>query len=368
MTKKPRMPRRDFIVVPLICIATLVLLIGIPELVAANTFYAHQVDSCLRPDPVLGDRALPNCKSRYKAGEGPWAENDYNECGYRSQESCLSKPPNTFRVALIGSSTSMGYLVPYNQTFATRTEKILTDTCGRNVEFQSMGGLGYQWRRLELRFDEALKLKPDLVVATLSPFDMRVPYDLHPVHPPAPHGLVGTIKDVVQTSSLWRAVLHYRADLPVTYLKFFLRDPTRSDYLRLPLDSFWQQQIAYTKTLVDDLAAKSRASDVPFLLVFVPMRAQAELLKYHADFPDLAPLALDEAVSKIAKDAGVPFMDFTPTLAAAKNMNPLYYALDDHVTGQGSVLLAKQLSQTIIAARYPGLQTCSPIQAASAAN
>ncbi len=367
MSEKRRIPGRDFIVLPLLCIATLVLLIGIPELLAENSFYAHQVDSCLRPDPVLGDRALPNCSSRSKAGEGPWAQNDYNECGYRSKQSCLTKPADTFRVALIGSSTSVGYLVPYEQTFATRTEKILTDTCRRNVDFQSMGGLGYQWRRLELRFDEALKLKPDLVVATLSPFDMRVPYDLHPVHSPPPQGIIGHIKDIMQTSSLWRAVLHYRADLPVTYLKFFLRDPGRSDYLRLPLNAFWQQQIGDTKTLVDDLAAKSRASHVPLLLVFVPMRAQAELLKHHAAFPDTAPLALDDAVSKIAHDAGVPFMDFTPTLAAAKDMNPLYYAIDDHVTGEGSALLAEQLSQAIVAAHYPGLQNCTPMDAASVA-
>ena len=368
MSDKRRFPRRDFVLLPLLCLATLVLLIGIPELIAERAFYAHQVDSCLRPDPVLGDRALPNCHARYKAGEGPWAENDYNECGYRSNESCLSKPADTFRVALLGSSTSMGYLVPYEQTFAARSEKILSDTCGRNVEFQSMGGLGYEWRRLELRFDESLKLQPDLVVATLSPFDMRVPFDLHRVVGPPPQGLIGQVKSIVQESALWRAVLHYRANLPVTYLRFFLRDTTRSDYLRLPFNDFWQQQLGYTKALIDHLAAKSRASKVPLLLVFVPMRSQAVLLKHHADFPDTAPLALDNAVRSFAHDAGVPFTDFTPTLAAAKDMNPLYYAIDDHVTGKGSALLAKQLSDVIVKAHYPGLSNCNPLRAASMTN
>ena len=46
----------------------------------------------MQADPVLGTRFVPNCKARYKSGEGPWAENDYNECGYRSKESCLTKP------------------------------------------------------------------------------------------------------------------------------------------------------------------------------------------------------------------------------------------------------------------------------------
>ena len=116
------------------------------------------------------------------------------------------------------------------------------------------------------------------------------------------------------------------------------------------------------------LAAKSRASNVPLLLVFVPMRSQAVLLKHHADFPDTAPLALNNAVRNLAHDAGVRLMDFTPTLAAAKDMNPLYYAIDDHVTGEGSALLAKQLSDVIVEAHYPGLTNCHPIQAASVTN
>ncbi len=370
MSEKGRLPRRDFILLPAICIATLLLMVGIPELIAEHSFYEHKVDACLRPDPVLGDRALPNCQSRYKPGEGPWTENDYNECGYRSNESCLSKPADTFRVALIGSSTSMGYLVPYDQTFAVRSEKILSNTCGRPVEFQSMGGLGYQWRRLETRMDEALKLKPDLVVSVITPFDMRQPLDLHLLGGPEPHGLIGTIvgglRSIVQGSSLWMAVLHYRADLPVTYLRFFLRDPSRSDYLRQPLSAFWQQQLGYTDTLIQDLAAKAHAENVPLLLMFVPLRAQAVLLKHHAEFPDMAPLTLDHALAKMAQSNGAGFLDMTPTFAAAGDLNPLFYAVDDHITGAGSAMVADRLTQDIMAARYPGLQSCGPVKAASA--
>ena len=370
MSQKGRLPRRDFILLPAICIATLLLLVGIPELIAAHMFYQHKVDACLRPDPVLGDRALPNCQSRYKPGEGPWTENHYNECGYRSSESCLTKPADTFRVALIGSSTATGYLVPYDQTFAVRSETILSNTCGHPVEFQSLGGLGYQWRRLEARMDEALKLKPDLVVAAITPFDVRQPLNPPPLTGPQPHGviasIVGGLRSIVQGSSLWMAVLHYRADLPVTYLRFFLRDAERSDFLRQPLSAFWQQQLGYTGTLIQDLATKARAGNVPLLVMFVPQRAQAVLMKYHADFPDMAPLTLDHAIAKMVQNNGGTFLDMTPTFAAADNLNPLFYAVDDHITGAGSAMVADRLSQTIMAARYPGLQSCAPLKAASA--
>ena len=138
---------------------------------------------------------------------------------------------------------------------------------------------------------------------------------------------------MVQGSSLWMAFLHYRADLPVTYLKFFLRDPSRSDYLERTVTPFWQQQLGYTQTMIDDLAAKARAGHVPLMLVFVPLRSQAVLLKHQDAFPNEDPLALDRAVHAMAARAGVRFMDFTPTLAAAPDINPLYFALDEPCDG-----------------------------------
>ena len=371
MTGLRSLPRRDFIILPLLCLATLLLLVGIPELLSEHAFYEHKTDSCLRPDPVLGNRALPNCQTRYKSGEGPWAENDYNECGYRSSSSCLTKPPGSFRIALIGSSTSMGYLVPYDQTFAVRSEKLLTAKCGRTVEFQSLGGLGYQWGRMEARMDEALKLKPDLVIATLTPFDLRQPLAAPAMAAPAPPqglagGLVSGLRGWVQGSSLWLAVLHYRAELPVTYLHFFLRDPDRAGYLDKPITPFWQHQLVYTKNLIDDLAAKARAGNVPMMLVFVPLRAQAVLLQHQAEFPQNDAMAFDRAVAKLAEQAGIRFIDATPMLAAAADLNPLFYAVDDHITGAGSAMLADEVATAVIAGHYGGLLACGAMASASA--
>ncbi len=362
---------RDVVLLPAICVATVVLMVGIPDLIAHYTFYEQKTDRCLRPDPVLGHRAAPNCKTVYKPAEGPWTENDYNECGYRSRESCLTKPPDTFRIALIGSSTSMGYLVPYDETIAVRSEKILTSTCGHPVEFQSMGGLGYQWGRVEARMDEALTRQPDLVIMTITPFDLSQPLDLDDAdQPPPPHGLIGTVvaglRSVMQNSPLWTAVLHYRADLPTTFLKFYLRDPQRASSVQQPLSAFWQQQIGYTATMVAHLAAKARADNVPLLLVFVPLRSQPYLMRYHAEFPSTDPLALDQAVGKIAAQNGVRYLDTTPSFAAADHLGPLFYNVEDHITAAGSALMAHVLSHDIVAAKYPGLQSCAPLAAASA--
>ena len=48
--------------------------------------------------------------------------------------------------------------------------------------------------------DEAFKLKPDLVVSVITPFDMRQRMDLQLIGaPPPPHGLVGTIVASLRT-------------------------------------------------------------------------------------------------------------------------------------------------------------------------
>lgn len=362
--------RRDWVLLPVICLATIGVMIGVPELLAEHAFHEEKIDRCLRPDPVLGHRAAPNCQTLYKPAEGPWTENDYNECGYRSRQSCLTKPPDTFRVALIGSSTSMGYLVPYDETFAVRSEETLSRTCGHPVEFQSMGGLGYQWGRAEARMDEALTRQPDLVVATITPFDLSQPLDLDAVDKPPPlRGMIGSVvqsvRSAVQNSALWTAVLHYRAELPTTFLTFYLRDGQRRGSVQEPLSAFWQQQIGYTATLISHLAAKARAENVPLLLVFVPLRSQPYLMRYHAQFPATDPLALDRAVGQIAAQNGVPYLDSTPFYAAADDLGSLFYNVEDHITGAGSALLAHVLSQYMVAARYPGLQSCSPLATAT---
>ena len=362
---------RDWVLLPALCIATVAVMLGVPELIARHVFFEQKIDRCLQPDPVLGHRAAPNCQTLYKPAEGPWTENDYNECGYRSRASCLTKPADTFRIALIGSSTSMGYLVPYDETFAVRSEKMLSNPGGRPGEFHSMGGLGDQWGRVEARMDEALTRQPDLVVATITPFDISQPLDLAGADkPPPPRGVLGTVvgslRSAVQDSALWTAVLHYRAELPTTFLTFYLRDPQRSGSVQQPMSAFWQKQIGYTATMVAHLAAKARADNVPFLLVFVPLRAQPYLMRYHAQFPSTDPLALDHAVGKIAAQNGVPYLDATPFYAAADHLGPLFYNVEDHITGAGSALLAHVLSDYIIAARYPGLPACGSLAASSA--
>lgn len=60
------------------------------------------IDSCRVADANIGFANRPGCISRMKNAESSWETNQYNDCGYRTKESCGPKPAGTIRVALVG--------------------------------------------------------------------------------------------------------------------------------------------------------------------------------------------------------------------------------------------------------------------------
>ena len=91
----------------------------------------------------------------------------HNSLGYRSREFNSEKPPNVYRIALIGGSTTYTVSVQDNEkTFPYQLERILRDDYGHhNVEVINAGVSGYNsWESLiNLQF-RVLDINPDLVI------------------------------------------------------------------------------------------------------------------------------------------------------------------------------------------------------------
>ena len=109
------LPRRDLLILPLISICTIVLCLIAAESLASYFFASQELNPCMVADPVHGAKFKPNCTVRMKAAEGPWVTSSYNDCGYRTKESCGPKSPGTTRIALLGSSASEGFYNSYDQ-------------------------------------------------------------------------------------------------------------------------------------------------------------------------------------------------------------------------------------------------------------
>ena len=167
-----RLPRRDYFLLPAIFALTIVALLLGGE-VAARLLYAQDdaAEPCEYSTPT-GFRYRPTCTSHTKVWEGPWITQHFNDCGYRSAESCALRPAGSLRVAVVGSSTARGALVNYDDSFAARASAALSKQCGATVDFQNLGTEPTDVDRVDLRIPEALALHPSAIVMTVGPFDL----------------------------------------------------------------------------------------------------------------------------------------------------------------------------------------------------
>ena len=139
------LPKRDWIILPLLSLLTLCVLIFLLEFISSRMFRESDTStlSCLiLTDPKTGVRAIPNTVCWQKLAESPLVEYKFNNCGLRSEVPCGSKSSGTIRIVSIGSSISEGFAVPFDQTFAARLPKVLSLATGRKVELDNQA---MQW-------------------------------------------------------------------------------------------------------------------------------------------------------------------------------------------------------------------------------
>jgi len=89
-----------------------------------------------------------------------------NSQGFRDREYPKIKPPNTFRVAVLGDSIIWGHNIELQDTFAKQLERIL-NTQGRNQSFEvlNFGVSGYSTQQeVEFYREKAKAYDPDMII------------------------------------------------------------------------------------------------------------------------------------------------------------------------------------------------------------
>jgi hypothetical protein len=349
-----RLLASDLVILPLLSILTIAFLLVGSE-VAARHFFPESAggDPCRVSDPTIGFKYRPNCTSRVKSAEGPWVVNHYNECGYRTEESCGPKPLGGTRIALIGSSVAAGSYVAYDEIWATRAAKELTERCGRPVEVQNLG------REVCLpicefhRVDAALALKPDIAVMTVSPYDLErlvrsEVQDINKALPPGPAptaaperlGPLKRTQKLVTESRTVTVVEHYLFQDPSTYTRLYLAYGDKADFLRTPFSPAWEERFQGFDQLLGEMAEKFRSAHVPFVLIEIPSLAQVSVLALPAPPPRVDPYALNQRLSEISARHGIQFVNVLDSFRSAPRANKLFYMVDGHLDGDGQALVS----------------------------
>lgn len=107
----------------------------------------------------------------YRPGTQGWFRSEgegfirINAAGYRGPEWRVEKPPNTFRVAVLGDSYTAAFQVDYDSTFCAILERGLARCLRRPVEVLNFGVVGYSTAQelITLRKD-VWRFSPDLVL------------------------------------------------------------------------------------------------------------------------------------------------------------------------------------------------------------
>jgi hypothetical protein len=356
--EQERLPRRDWFILPLLSLLSVGLVLGFTELGARLVWPMHLEDSCAVADPALGLRFRPNCQAQVKSPETPWLENTYNTCGFRTAESCGPKPEHGFRVAVVGSSISSGYLVPYSETFSARATASLDQHCRVPADFQNLALPGTGLEKAVLRLDPALALEPNVVLMALSAHDLEVfRGDQRQVAASsAAAGEQGSLRETIRalvvrlrTSRATFIAQHFLYENLDAYLPLYLEHGDEADFLRPPLTTAWQHRLALFDHEVAEIAARTQAHGVPFMLVFVPLRAQAALLRWKHLPPGVDPTLLGKAIAKIARRHGAIYLDLTETIGDRPDVTQLYYPVDSHPNGAASAIIGDAIARTLMA-------------------
>lgn len=120
-------------------------------------------------DDKIGWTPVPNRTATFRA-EG-YSRYRINSLGMRDKERSIVKPPNTFRIAVLGCSMTEGKQVPLENTYCSVLEKQLNKDGGA-IKYEVLNfavsayTLGQEYLRLK---NFALQFKPDLVIFTVRP-------------------------------------------------------------------------------------------------------------------------------------------------------------------------------------------------------
>ncbi len=354
-----RLPGRDFVILPFLSIATAIAVLAMAEIGSRMAMPEVQADSCMLHDPLLGQRPIPDCISHTKSPEGEWVENRYNECGYRSDTPCRAPLNGAWRIVTIGSSTGWGYQIPTDQTWYTRTAGYFSRQCGRRIDVQNLGGL-YHLDQTATTIPAALAEHPKFIVTFVSPFDLEEAAG-GTFTPAVPHyaaetdatkaqprlSLMQRIKGPLLESRAVILAEHLLFRKPSTYIPLYMRNGDKSDFLREPFTQAWQDRLNYADAALGYMADRIHEAGIPFVLVFTPQQAQADIVATGEQFPGVNPSAIDLALMRIAERHSIIFVDMTPDFRGIPDAPDFYLNVDGHLNGGGQAMAALAVEKTL---------------------
>jgi hypothetical protein len=404
--KKARLPSKDWILLPIIGLFTVLLLAICTELTAIWLYPVTQVgfDNCfVRDDPSGNAPVRPNgdCLERVVESRFP-VEYKFNSHGDRAGMELEPKQPGTYRIVMIGSSMAMGLFVPREMSFAALLPGELSQRTGHRVELynEATGGKfrggPFPTQSSALRFKEILSAQPDMILWVITPMDIEnasseslasrspVSHEIFSANdrmPVRPTSVGETLKNALVRGSLAERLRHLweqsRTSLVLKhlllasesqdqYVNSYLKNEDDAGFLKISPSAKWQYSLQVLQNDAAEFAKRADAAGVPFIAVLVPNRAQAAMIS-RGEWPDgYDPYKVGNVLRATIESHGGTYIDILPDLRPIPNPEQHYFPVDGHLDADGHAMIARLLVRKLTSGTLPGLRAASQPQAALA--
>jgi hypothetical protein len=385
-----KLPRRDWILLPLISLLTVSLMVVSMESLSRRIFSASKTTvatGCMiLNDAVTGPRAVPNTVCWEKTPEGPLAEYRFNSCGHRAGVECGPKRPGTYRIVMSGSSFAFGLSTPREETFAALLPAELSGLTGRPVELYNESMVWQAPGGVDKRFDKILAAKPDLVLWVVTSWDIahtapdpglpaepgflgRTRYRVkaalatHSIANAIPN-IVDAMHDLLDVTSSGLLLEHFLYESQTQYLKSYLRnDDAEAGFLRAEPSKDWQNFLWYFEKDVADIADQAKAAGVPLVVVLLPNRAQAAMISMGEWPPGNDPYKLGDEIRSIVVSHGGTYVDILPGYRTVPNAEQGYFPKDGHPNAEGHATISRLIARELSGGAVPALRVVPGPQA-----
>ena len=393
-----RLPRRDWILLPLLGLLTIVLLIAGAESTARARFSdtPRGLASCLvLNDLSTGVRGVPNSECRDKSAETGWTDYKFNSCGHRAGMECGAKDPGAYRIVMTGSSVAMGLYVDREESIAGRLPAELTRMTGRKVEvYNASIGAAYGGspHSVALRMNEVMAQKPDLVLWVMTPWDLDHADDLRPQdeylraagksepkkdaasYSSSPlrriaakigaDSLASSLYDDLKSFRLRTLVTHYLFESRSLYVKSYLKNKDdAAGFLKAEWAPEWNDRLKEFDGYAAEVIARAHAAGVPVVAVLVPNRAQAAMISMGEWPQGYDPYKIDEELRGNITSRGGIYADIFSGFCTMANPEDHYLPVDGHPDAEGHAIITNLLAQQLTNGAIPELRAQAMEQA-----
>jgi hypothetical protein len=400
-----KLPRRDWILLPLLGLMTIILLAGLTELIARQIYpvQGHEMFDCVKGkgSPHNGSQGVPNAVCMGNVNDSPLTEYRLNSCGHRAGMDCGPKLPFTYRIVMLGTSFAIGEGVPVEKAFPSLLPDELSRLTDRKVQLYNEGMFSEVPYEFAPHMDTILAAKPDTILWILTPHDIgeesailsggAIPAPGGISAPPpiasaeVPASLEGCLHSILSTRRTTGAINDFRKnclamDTPhlaslvlikhflyenqSLYVKSYLKNDEKTGFLRTQPSAGWQEALQRFKVDDEEIESQAKAGGAQIVAVLVPNRAQAAMISM-GEWPDgYDPYLLGNELRAIIISHGGTYIDILPEFRVLPNAEQYFFPVDAHPNSDGHAMIADMLARKLTDGVIPALRTGAQRQSA----